>query len=55
MDDIRTTIKLPDDLHERVKQLAERERRTFNGQIVWLVEHALDAEEAKVRDQGATR
>jgi len=43
MDDIRTTVKMPDDVHERVTQLAERERRNFSGQVVWLVERALEA------------
>jgi CopG antitoxin of type II toxin-antitoxin system len=43
MDDIRTTVKMPDDIHERVSQLAERERRNFSGQVVWLIERALEA------------
>ena len=50
MGDTRTTITLPASLHEQVKRLAERERRTFNGQVIWLVERALEDID---QDQGA--
>jgi CopG-like RHH_1 or ribbon-helix-helix domain, RHH_5 len=43
---------MPGDVYERVKELAERERRNFSGQVVWLVERALEAED---KDQGKTR
>jgi predicted transcriptional regulator len=52
MGDTRTTVKLPTSLHEQVKQLAERERRTFNGQLIVLVERALeDLDQGKDQDR----
>ena len=57
MDDIRTTVTLPPDVHQRVKELAARERRTFSGQLLWLVERGLAVEEAwqQERQKGRTR
>lgn len=40
-----TTIRIPSDLHERLKQQAERDRRTVGAELAWLLEHALDDEE----------
>ena len=42
-------MTLPADVHERVKQMAERERRTFSGQLTVLLERALEAVD---KDQG---
>jgi hypothetical protein len=43
---------LPADIHERVKQLAIRKRRTFSGQLTVLVERALEAMD---QEAGASR
>jgi predicted HicB family RNase H-like nuclease len=32
------TVRLPDDLHARVKAAAEMERRSINAQILWCIE-----------------
>lgn len=35
-------LRLPDDLHERLKELAEQDRRSINNQLVVLIEQELD-------------
>lgn len=35
------TIRLDDELHARVKQAADREARSLNGQIAWLLQAGL--------------
>ncbi|MEV0805109.1 Arc family DNA-binding protein [Micromonospora sp. NPDC050200] len=47
-----TTVNLPDTLHERLKELAEEERRSMNATIVVAVEEyvAARSQRAKVRD-----
>ncbi|MFL5628026.1 MAG: toxin-antitoxin system HicB family antitoxin [Ktedonobacteraceae bacterium] len=34
-------IRLPDELHEQLVKLAEKERRSLNAQVVYLLEHAV--------------
>ena len=34
-------IRLPDQLHEQLVRLAEKERRSLNAQVVYLLEHAV--------------
>jgi hypothetical protein len=36
-------IRLPDPLHERLKQAAECDDRSLNGEILWLLKAGLDA------------
>lgn len=38
---IRYSLRLPDDLHQRLVELAERERRSLNEQIVFMLENGL--------------
>ena len=38
----KVTFRLPDDLHERLVEAAEEDRRSLNGEILVLVEWALD-------------
>ncbi len=40
-----TNVRLPDGVHERLKAIAERNRRSLNAQIVWYLEHGLDDED----------
>jgi hypothetical protein len=40
-DGVKTTAYLPDRLHELVKTLAERERRSTNNMIVVLLDEAV--------------
>lgn len=39
----QVNLRLPDDLHARVKQAAQQDRRSLNGEILWLLDRALDA------------
>ncbi|WP_320065886.1 ribbon-helix-helix domain-containing protein [Micromonospora sp. RTGN7] len=47
-----TTVNLPDGLHERLKQLADQERRSMNATIVVAVEEYVSAHSrrSRVRD-----
>ena len=37
-------VRVPDDLHARIKQASEDDRRSLNAEILWLIEHGLDQE-----------
>lgn len=39
---ISTNIRLDDAMHEKVIRLAERERRSMNGTLLWLLDKALE-------------
>ncbi len=39
------TIRIPDDLDDRVKAAAAASKRSKNGEIEWLIERGLDAED----------
>ena len=39
---IRFLLRLPPDLHERLRRLAVRERRSLHGQILYLLEQAVE-------------
>jgi hypothetical protein len=43
---IPRSLRMPVDLKQRVTQLAERERRSFNSQALVLIERGLEAAEA---------
>lgn len=47
-----TTVDLPDDLHERLKQLAEQEHRSVNEMIVTVIKEyvAARSQQARVRE-----
>lgn len=38
------TISMPKELWDRLKELADRERRSVNGQVIFLVEEATKAD-----------
>jgi hypothetical protein len=40
---IRTFIRIPEDLHAILKQRAEDESRSLNGQIIYLLRRAIAA------------
>jgi len=55
---VTTTIRLPEDLHERVKRVAQVERRTTNNYITLALEEAVEryeAEHPELREEGASR
>lgn len=35
------TVRLPDVMYELIKALAEKERRSLNNQVVWLLDQQL--------------
>jgi predicted DNA-binding protein len=37
----RTTLRLPEEMQERVKALADRERRSIHAQLLTLIERGL--------------
>jgi hypothetical protein len=41
----RMSVYFPLDLLERVRAHADKERRSFNKDVLWLIEHALREEE----------
>lgn len=36
-------IRFPDELHARVARAADSDRRSFNAEVLWLLEQALAA------------
>lgn len=42
----KMSVYFPPDLLERVRQHAVNERRSFNKDVLWLLERALEAEDA---------
>lgn len=36
-----TTIRLPEELHETLTQIAEEERRSFNSQVIYMLERSV--------------
>jgi hypothetical protein len=45
----KMSVYFPPDLLERVRQHAHLEKRSFNQDVLWLVEYALEAEHATRR------
>ncbi len=41
MGDVRTNLRLPEELYEQIKQLAEKEMRSINAQMVVLLQTAV--------------
>jgi plasmid stability protein len=39
----RMTVRLPDKLLARLRQAAAHDRRSVHAEMLWLLEHALDA------------
>ena len=44
-DEIKLTIRMPASLHRRLVELARRDRRSLNGELVFLLERAADRAE----------
>lgn len=41
-----TSIRIDEELHEKIKQLREKEKRSISQQIVYLLEKSLEKEKA---------
>jgi hypothetical protein len=39
----RFTLRLPEELLERVRANAQRDRRSIHGQMLWLIEQGLES------------
>jgi hypothetical protein len=50
MGEVKTGLRLPDDLYEAIKRLAEKELRSINAQIVTLLKEAIEAREKARKD-----
>jgi len=58
MAEVRTNLRLPEDLYEQVKQLADKELRSINAQMVVLLQSAVAASQRIQRreaEQGEDR
>ena len=42
-----TNIRLPDDLHALIKASADADHRSFNSQVIWLLEAGLASRDEK--------
>lgn len=42
-----TTLRLPDNLYDRIRAVAELDRRSVNSELVWLLERGLDCQEGR--------
>lgn len=40
-------VRIPEELHQRVKDSADTDRRSLNSQILWLLEAGLDRKDDK--------
>lgn len=38
---VSTTIRLPENLHKKLIQIAEDERRSFNSQVIYMLERSV--------------
>lgn len=46
--EIRTSIRLPKNIHRTVLELSKKERRSFNAQVVAMIEEYLRTHNVKV-------
>jgi hypothetical protein len=51
-DSVRITLRLPRDLHDRIKRHADQEARSINRQIVYLLRRATEESLAQAKQQG---
>lgn len=51
MADVKTNVRLPEELYEAIKRLAERDLRSINAQIQALLREAVEARGAKSEDK----
>ncbi|HSH83281.1 MAG TPA: hypothetical protein VLA19_32510 [Herpetosiphonaceae bacterium] len=47
------TVRLPEDLHAEIVSLAKEEGRTLKGQLLVMLEHALQASREALEDREA--
>jgi len=49
-----TSIRLPNKVEERIRQMAEAERRTFSNMLVFLIERGLGIEDLAIVSDSET-
>lgn len=47
MAEVRTNLRLPDEMYEQIKDVAGKDRRSINAQIVVLLQEALEERQRK--------
>jgi hypothetical protein len=50
----RFLVRMPDGLREQIKERARKNMRSANGEIVWMLQRLLEAENKTASDSGAT-
>lgn len=50
MGEVKTGLRVPDELYEAIKRLAEKELRSINAQIVTLLKEAVERREKERKD-----
>lgn len=51
MADVKTNVRLPEELYEAIKKLAEHDLRSINAEIQALLREAIEARTTKVEDK----
>ncbi|HEY8602180.1 MAG TPA: Arc family DNA-binding protein [Thermomicrobiales bacterium] len=51
---VRLVLRLPEGVHEAIKAIAEREHRSLNGEIVYILERYAQEERARVEREAQT-
>jgi predicted transcriptional regulator len=46
------SLRLPDDLHQDLKELAEKEHRSLHAQIIYILEKYIERWKAEKKTQG---
>ena len=51
MADVKTNVRLPEELYETIKRLAEQDLRSINAQITVLLREAVEKRGAKLEEK----
>jgi hypothetical protein len=54
-EEVRLTLRLPESLQKAIAELAARENRSINRQVVTMLSRAIEAEGVKVKQEQAGR
>jgi hypothetical protein len=45
-------LRVPEDIHKAIKELAEKDRRSLNAEIVYILEQYAKQKQEKMENQG---
>jgi predicted HicB family RNase H-like nuclease len=48
-EDVKLQVRMPVEVHERMRQLAEQHERSLNGEIIWALRRYIQEQEGKGR------